>query len=920
MLHGACFSQIFIESTNVIIQTTPRGRSLVSIAVYYEVTPHLVFRCVRDFTNSITQSLSINIQTCVLSVQPLNQHLLESQTILHNSQNSPNSKPHKTTTALTAIPPIYDTTTVSNNNAKFPYLKKDEYETWAMKMEYWIMNSDHNLWNIVLNGNSRKKTGRDPKGNIMIYFSYSDEEHLLFGGNDESKKMRKSMLKQEFSEFRVSESEGLHKGYDRDLLGLPRRTGKMLSSVFQSWSHFARECTGKQWILKQDHEGEDSGRKDAAAKFALMDLSSSGYGKLEGLRELGMHAVPVTYQQEQHSCLLPTQPDPDDDTVTMPQTQRPLALHPVFQVVKSSSTKYQCTLSPLPLCSLIQDIAASVPAGSRNQPASVTAGSAFPAGKPLSPRPSPVRPQSPTRQPTPSPVRQPTPPPSRPSQTNPFPFMEDDFSGGDYYVSPTRSNDAPPNTGQSAGGAEEPDALTIMSTKLDRCLEKVGVLESELNNTKKTLGSVVLKLVSRVKKLKGNVRKTKRRVIISDSEDEEASTKTYFDLEALSELASRDAQLRSDGTPERSYQRKDLRRRLRKQSNIPAFEKFQAQVAAVGTSIPADGVPAVSIPAGSSNVSAVSSSDKGKAPVVDETSKADLLSAQERALKNLHDAMLGEELARKVQAEEEANLARHREELAKKAQADPEGSFAQGSSLPVQRQREIDAASLLYTDAEWFHIMTQIATHTELSRQLLGDDVTEETFSERLADLMRRKRQAVAERIAKEKRDRPMTQGQQREFMRNFVKNQSCSLYQTGWSMAKVTKFTDAQLKEEFEKIQRTLERAKILDFKRSLPRSQPALEEPSSKKIRRNEDVPAGGFSPDPAVQATQGESLSHSATNVDATNVDGDPKVTTKSETFKLNTSFFPCMLDPNIYLNCIKYLLSKDPNREPSTTYDG
>ncbi|GJT17386.1 hypothetical protein Tco_0876092 [Tanacetum coccineum] len=38
--------RIFIESTNVIIQTTPRGRSLVSIAVYYEVTPHLVFRCV----------------------------------------------------------------------------------------------------------------------------------------------------------------------------------------------------------------------------------------------------------------------------------------------------------------------------------------------------------------------------------------------------------------------------------------------------------------------------------------------------------------------------------------------------------------------------------------------------------------------------------------------------------------------------------------------------------------------------------------------------------------------------------------------------------------------------------------------------------------------------------------------------------
>nr|GFA25570.1 xylulose kinase-1 [Tanacetum cinerariifolium] len=38
-----------------------------------------------------------------------------------------------------------------------------------------------------------------------------------FGGNEESKKIRKTMLKQEFSKFRVSEEEGLHKGYDRAL-------------------------------------------------------------------------------------------------------------------------------------------------------------------------------------------------------------------------------------------------------------------------------------------------------------------------------------------------------------------------------------------------------------------------------------------------------------------------------------------------------------------------------------------------------------------------------------------------------------------------------------------------------------------------------------------------------------------------------
>ncbi|GJX50343.1 hypothetical protein Tco_0277188 [Tanacetum coccineum] len=100
-------------------------------------------------------------------------------------------------------------TTVSNNNVKFPYLKKDEYE-------------------VIQNGNNLKRTGRDHDGRVIILPPTTADEHiavqreskarttlLQFGGNAESKKMRKSMLKQEFSEFRISESEGLHKGYDR---------------------------------------------------------------------------------------------------------------------------------------------------------------------------------------------------------------------------------------------------------------------------------------------------------------------------------------------------------------------------------------------------------------------------------------------------------------------------------------------------------------------------------------------------------------------------------------------------------------------------------------------------------------------------------------------------------------------------------
>nr|GEZ47932.1 xylulose kinase-1 [Tanacetum cinerariifolium] len=136
-------------------------------------------------------------------------------------------------------------TIISNNNAKLPYLKKDEYKVWAMKMEYWIINNDMNIWKVTQNGNSLKRTGRDRNKGVIILPPTTAEEHIAvqreskarttllqsipddhvadfhymddakdiwntvkarFGGNAESKKMRKSMLKQEFLEFRIGDA------------------------------------------------------------------------------------------------------------------------------------------------------------------------------------------------------------------------------------------------------------------------------------------------------------------------------------------------------------------------------------------------------------------------------------------------------------------------------------------------------------------------------------------------------------------------------------------------------------------------------------------------------------------------------------------------------------------------------------------
>ncbi|GJY17357.1 putative ribonuclease H-like domain-containing protein [Tanacetum coccineum] len=96
----------------------------------------------------------------------------------------------------------------------------------AMKMEYWIMNT-------------------------------------RFGGNDESKKMQKSMLKQEFSEFRVSKSEGLHKGYDR--------FQKILSQLNQMQA----KPDNERLTLEIDVKGGSSYGSNRYSSFKLKELDKS---------------------------------------------------------------------------------------------------------------------------------------------------------------------------------------------------------------------------------------------------------------------------------------------------------------------------------------------------------------------------------------------------------------------------------------------------------------------------------------------------------------------------------------------------------------------------------------------------------------------------------------------------------------------
>ncbi|GKA08824.1 hypothetical protein Tco_0688155 [Tanacetum coccineum] len=65
-----------------------------------------------------------------------------------------------------------------------------------------------------------------PEDHLAKFHKMTDAKEMWdaiksrFGGNDESKKMQKYILKQQFEEFFVSNSEGLHKGYDRTKPGV----------------------------------------------------------------------------------------------------------------------------------------------------------------------------------------------------------------------------------------------------------------------------------------------------------------------------------------------------------------------------------------------------------------------------------------------------------------------------------------------------------------------------------------------------------------------------------------------------------------------------------------------------------------------------------------------------------------------------
>ncbi|GKA27028.1 hypothetical protein Tco_0713196 [Tanacetum coccineum] len=207
--------------------------------------------------------------------QPANddfsQHLSDDEASYHEDASENGTATNKPKQQQQQLIPT--TTTISN--IKLPILKKEEYDIWAMEMEHYLEYIDNDVWKVIQNGNSKKRisTGKDgvekerkartillmaiPKEHLRRFHGMDDAKEIWeairtrFGGNANSKKMQKAVLKQQFEAFTISSSEGLEKGYDRfqQLLSQLEAHGaevstedanhKFLRSLPPAWSNLA---------------------------------------------------------------------------------------------------------------------------------------------------------------------------------------------------------------------------------------------------------------------------------------------------------------------------------------------------------------------------------------------------------------------------------------------------------------------------------------------------------------------------------------------------------------------------------------------------------------------------------------------------------------------------------------------------------
>ncbi|GJW24170.1 putative ribonuclease H-like domain-containing protein [Tanacetum coccineum] len=185
-----------------------------------------------------------------------------------------------------------------------------------MRMRQYICHTHHNLWDVIVNEDLEEElapsTGETsappaPKTAKQLFYNVADAKSLWeaiksrFGGNVESKKMQKNVLKHQFENFSTASNESLDKAYDRfqklisqlEVHGAPISkediNQKFLRSLPSSWNQIALIMRNKPDIdeididdlynnlrVYEDELKRSSGSISASQNLAFLSSKNTG--------------------------------------------------------------------------------------------------------------------------------------------------------------------------------------------------------------------------------------------------------------------------------------------------------------------------------------------------------------------------------------------------------------------------------------------------------------------------------------------------------------------------------------------------------------------------------------------------------------------------------------------------------------------
>ncbi|GJS63910.1 putative ribonuclease H-like domain-containing protein [Tanacetum coccineum] len=366
------------------------------------------------------------------------------------------------------------------------------------------------------------------------------------------------------------------------------------------------------------------------------------------------------------------------------------------------------------------------------------------------------------------------------------------LDSGNIHESQLRSHAAPLHEGHTSGSTED-------RLQLKELMEDIPKL-------------AVLTLVERVKLLEKALKRKTKKIVVSDSEGEEPEDQGRkiqdIDDDPLVSLV-RESMKEKDTdfvTPTKTlstYKRrvratnkgKDISTGLDAEAEInTGSEDFNTGSIGVNTCSGPVSTPSVVQTINVIIPSPVKSQREGKAPITTEDVTP---TRRTKAQIQQGKADLPEAMRLQALLDEEASKQVHLDALLAKRILEEE----ELSEQQKKRKAEVQKAAQFYTEEDWDTIRAKLKANAKLTKSLQGESVTGKDFAKRMVEMINQKRKYYAEQKAKARKSKPMTQAQQREYMSTFIKNQS------SWKLAQLKKLTFEELKDEFEKLMKNIER-----------------------------------------------------------------------------------------------------------------